>query len=81
VIVGNKIDLRTENGDDTGEEHVSHEEGFQFAEELAKRFSTKKELHPVAFIETSCLRGDNIESVFKTAADLFENGLQKQMMQ
>jgi len=77
VIVGNKIDLRTEGGDDAGEEHVSHEEGFQFAEELAKRFSTKKELHPVAFIETSCLTGENVEGIFKTAADLFENSLQK----
>jgi len=77
VIVGNKIDLRTEGGDDSGEEHVSHEEGFQFAEELAKRFSTRQGLHPVAFIETSCLTGENIESVFKTAAGLFENSLQK----
>ena len=81
VIVGNKTDLRTEGGDDSGEEHVSHEEGFQFAEELAKRFSTKNDLHPVAFIETSCLTGENIESVFKTAADLFENSLQKQTVQ
>lgn len=75
VIVGNKVDLRIEGGDDTGEEPVSHEEGFQFAEELAKKLSTKKELHPVAFIETSCLTGENTESVFKTAADLFENSL------
>jgi len=73
VIVGNKIDLRSEAGDDTGEEPVSFEEGFQFAEELAKKLSSGDELHPVAFIETSCLTGENTESVFKTAADLFEN--------
>lgn len=77
VIVGNKIDLRSETGDDTGEEPVSFEEGFQFAEELAKKLSTGKALHPVAFIETSCLTGENTESVFKTAADLFENYVQQ----
>jgi len=73
VIVANKIDLRSKAGDDTGEEPVSFEEGFQFAEELAKKLSTGKDLHPVAFIETSCLTGENTESVFKAAADLFEN--------
>ena len=77
VIVGNKIDLRSEAVDDTGEEPVTFEEGFQFAEELAKKLSTGKDLHPVAFIETSCVTGENTESVFKTAADLFENYIQK----
>jgi GTPase SAR1 family protein len=77
VIVGNKTDLRTEGGDDSGEEPVSFEEGFQFAEELAKKLTTGEELHPVAFIETSCLTGENTEAVFKTAANLFENTLQK----
>ncbi|MFW9961015.1 MAG: Rab family GTPase, partial [Candidatus Thorarchaeota archaeon] len=77
VIVGNKIDLRSEAGDDTGEEPVTFEEGFQFAEELAKKLSTGKNLHPVAFIETSCLTGENTESVFKTAAELFENYVQE----
>jgi GTPase SAR1 family protein len=77
VIVGNKMDLRTEGGDDSGEEPVSFEEGFQFAEELAKKLSTGDELHPVAFIETSCLTGENTETAFKTAANLFENTIQK----
>jgi GTPase SAR1 family protein len=77
VIVGNKMDLRTKGGDDSGEEPVSFEEGFQFAEELAKKLSTGDELHPVAFIETSCLTGENTETVFKTAANLFENSIQK----
>jgi GTPase SAR1 family protein len=78
VIVGNKTDLRTDTRDDSGEEPVSFEEGFQFAEELAKKLGTNKDLHPVAFIETSCLTGENTENVFKTAATLFENSLQKQ---
>ncbi|MFW9956930.1 MAG: Rab family GTPase [Candidatus Odinarchaeota archaeon] len=76
VIVANKVDLRSNIEDDTGEEPVSFEEGFQFAEELAKKLSTGKDLHPVAFIETSCLTGENTESVFKTAANLFENYIQ-----
>jgi hypothetical protein len=32
-------------------------------------------LHPVAFIETSSLTGENTEEVFKTGADLYENSL------
>jgi GTPase SAR1 family protein len=77
VIVGNKIDLRIDAKDDSGEEPVSFEEGFQFAEELAKKLAIDDALHPVAFIETSCLTGENTENVFKTAATLFENSLQK----
>lgn len=75
VIVGNKTDLRTKGGDDSGEEPVSFEEGFQFSEELANKLSTGEELHPVAFIETSSLTGENTDVVFKTAANLFENTL------
>jgi GTPase SAR1 family protein len=76
VIVANKIDLRSDARDDSGEDPVSFEEGFQFAEELAKKLSTDRGLHPVAYIETSCLTGENTESVFKTAAELFENSFQ-----
>jgi len=75
VIVGNKIDLRTESGDDSGEDPVSYNEGFQFAEELAKKLGSEGTLHPVAFIETSSLTGEHIEEVFKTAGDLYENSL------
>jgi GTPase SAR1 family protein len=75
VIVSNKIDLRSNESDDSGEEPVSYEEGFQFAEELAKKLGADGELHPVAFIETSALTGENIEEVFKTAASLYENTL------
>ncbi|MHA1615280.1 MAG: hypothetical protein ACTSYJ_10575 [Candidatus Thorarchaeota archaeon] len=75
VIVGNKIDLRSETEDDSGEDPVSYNEGFQYAEELAKRLGSDDNLHPVAFIETSSLTGVNTEEVFKTAADLFENTL------
>lgn len=75
VIVGNKIDLRSESEDDSGEDPVSYNEGFQYAEDLAKRLGSDDNLHPVAFIETSSLTGVNTEEVFKTAADLFENTL------
>ncbi len=37
VIVSNKIDLRTEAGEDSGDEPVGYDEGFKFAEELAQR--------------------------------------------
>ena len=75
VIVGNKIDLRSETGDDSGEDPVSHNEGFQYAEDLAKRLGGDGPLHPVAFIETSSLTGEKTEEVFRTAADLYENTL------
>ncbi len=75
VIVGNKIDLRSESEDDSGEDPVSYNEGFQYAEELAKRLGSDDSLHPVAFIETSSLTGENTEEVFKTASDLYENTL------
>jgi GTPase SAR1 family protein len=75
VIVGNKVDLRGEPllGDESGEEPVSYEEGFKFAEDLAKRLGTEDSLHPVAFIETSCVTGENTQESFRTAAQLFEN--------
>lgn len=75
VIVSNKIDLRTETGEDSGDEPVGYNEGFKFAEELAQRFGNDTVLHPVAFIETSCITGECVEEVFTTAAQLFENTL------
>jgi GTPase SAR1 family protein len=75
VIVGNKTDLRLEAGDDSGEDPVSYNEGFQYAEDLAKKLGMDGKLHPVAFIETSSLTGENTEEVFKTAANLYENSL------
>ncbi len=73
VIVSNKIDLRTETGEDSGDEPVGYNEGFKFAEELAQRFGKENALHPVAFIETSCVTGERVDEVFTTAAQLFEN--------
>jgi GTPase SAR1 family protein len=73
VIVANKIDLRSEAGEDSGDEPVGHDEGFKFAEELAQRYGKDDVLHPVAFIETSCVTGEGVEEVFNTAAQLFEN--------
>jgi len=73
VIVANKIDLRSETGEDSGDEPVSYDEGFKFAEELAQRYGKDDSLHPVAFIETSCVTGEGVENVFTTAAQLFEN--------
>ena len=75
MIVGNKIDLRSDTGDDSGEDPVTYEEGFQYAEELAKKLGVDGGLHPVAFIETSSVTGEKVEEVFKTAADLYENTL------
>ncbi len=75
IIVGNKIDQRTEAGTDTGDQPVSYDEGFQLAEELAERFGEEDKLHPVAFIETSAVTGEGIEDVFRTASRLFENTL------
>ncbi len=73
VIVANKIDLRTEAGEDSGDEPVGYDEGFRFAEELAQRYGDDAALHPVAFLETSCTTGEGVEEVFSTAAHLFEN--------
>ena len=73
LIVANKIDLRTEAREDSGDEPVSHDEGFKFAEELAERYSKDDRLHPVAFIESSCVTGEGVEEVFETASQLFEN--------
>ena len=75
VIVSNKIDLRKDAGEDSGDEPVGYNEGFKFAEELAQRFGKDNVLHPVAFIETSCVTEENVEDVFSTAAQLFENTL------
>lgn len=75
VIAANKIDLRTEPGEDEGDAPVSYDEGFKFAEELAKRYGTEDSLHPVAYIETSCTTGEGVEDLFETAAQLFENSI------
>ena len=73
LIVANKIDLRTEAREDSGDEPVGHDEGFKFAEELAERYSKEDRLHAVAFIESSCVTGEGVEEVFETASQLFEN--------
>lgn len=75
VIVSNKIDLRTEAGEDSGDQPVGYDEGFKFAEELAKRYGKDEDLHPVAFLETSCVTGEGVNEVFTTAAQLFENSI------
>lgn len=75
IIIANKTDLRSESTDDSGEEPVSYNEGFQYAEELAKKLGTNGQLHPVAFIEVSAKTGDNMKEIFATAAELFENSL------
>ncbi len=76
IIIANKIDIRSETVDDSGEEPVSYNEGFQFAEELAKKLGKDGKLHPVAFIETSAETGEKIEDIFTTAAELYENNLE-----
>jgi GTPase SAR1 family protein len=73
VIVANKTDLRIEAREDSGDEPVGYDEGFKFAEELALRYGKDDVLHPVAFLETSCVNDEGVEEVFLTAAQLFEN--------
>ncbi|MFX1472615.1 MAG: Rab family GTPase [Promethearchaeota archaeon] len=70
VIVANKTDLIKDFEEDLGEQPVTSEEGFSLAEELAKRFGSEEELHPVAFIGTSCLTGEGVIDVFVTSAEL-----------
>lgn len=75
VIVGNKKDERGEASVDTGENPVTYDEGFALAEELAQKFAEGNDLHPVAFIESSCLTGEGVEEVFQTAAELYAQNL------
>jgi GTPase SAR1 family protein len=70
VITANKTDLITDVGEDTGDKPVTKEEGFALAEELAQRVGSEETLHPVAFIGTSCLTGEGVVDVFRTAAQL-----------
>ncbi len=75
IIVGNKTDLRSDFDEDAEEPPISRDEGFVFAEELAKKLGEDGRLHPVAFLETSCLTGEGVEDVFKTASQLYVKGL------
>ena len=71
VIVGNKMDLRTDIPDDSGDEPVTQQEGFEYAEELATTLARDGNLHPVAFIETSCETKEKVIDAFTIAAELF----------
>jgi len=75
IIVGNKTDLRSDSDDDAEEPPISRDEAFVFAEDLAKKLGEDGRLHPVAFLETSCLTGEGVEDVFKTASQLYVKGL------
>ncbi len=75
IIVGNKTDLRSDSDKDAEEPPISRDEGFVFAEELAKKLGEDGRLHPVAFLETSCLTGEGVEDVFKTVSQLYVKGL------
>ena len=75
IIVGNNTDLRSDSEDDAEEPPISRDEGFVFAEELAKKLGEDGRLHPIAFLETSCLTGEGVEDVFKTASQLYVKGL------
>ncbi len=70
VIVANKTDLVKDVEEETGDMPVTKEEGFSLAEELAKRFGKGKKLHQVAFLGTSCLTGEGVLDVFRTASEL-----------
>jgi hypothetical protein len=71
VIIGNKIDLRTEQPEDTGDIPVTEEEGFEYAEELATTLAKDGKLHPIAFVETSCVTKEKVLDAFTIAAELF----------
>ncbi len=71
LIIGNKIDLRNPHETDEVAQHITTEEGFKFAEGLAKKLAVNEALHPVAFIETSCLVAQGIQESFRTAAELY----------
>ncbi|MHA2085069.1 MAG: Rab family GTPase [Candidatus Thorarchaeota archaeon] len=75
VIVANKTDLRVSDPTPDDEQPVTYEEGFAFAESLANALKEGDALHPVAYIETSCLTGEGVVEVFQTAANLYEKQL------
>ena len=75
IIVGNKKDIRDAGDPDPLEPPVSSEEGFKLAESLAKKMGEGGKLHPIAFIETSCLTGEGTEDVFRTAGQFCTNTL------
>jgi GTPase SAR1 family protein len=69
VIVANKKDQRlTQPSGD--QPPVTTQEGFAYAEALAAKLGFEERLHPVAFIETSCLTSEGVVDVFRTAAEL-----------
>ena len=69
--MGNKADLRQGTPNDDEEPPVSEKEGFVYAEELANTLARDGNLHPVAFIETSCRTPDKVVDAFTLAAELF----------
>ncbi len=70
VLVGNKVDLRA--GQVSADENpISQDEGYKLAEMIANKFGEGGSLHPVGFVETSCLTGQGVDGVFVTAAKLW----------
>ncbi len=72
VLVANKIDERSGLDEEWEEPPIAYEEGFKAAEAIAHRLGDEDSLHPVAFIETSCLTNQGVEDAFQTAADLYD---------
>jgi len=70
IIAGNRYDKKVEQGPDKSDESVTEEEGFKYAEKLATELGEKKDFHPVAFLETSCVETKNIKKLFQIAAEL-----------
>jgi small GTP-binding protein len=66
ILVGNKIDLRSENGNT-----ITTEEGIKLLNELNSKFDLNpKYFH---FIETSALDGTNIRKVFDLISEIIIN--------
>ena len=61
-IVGNKSDLRTEDG----LELITSNEGLNLAKELSEELD-----HPIAYLETSAKTGQNIHQAFVILATAF----------
>ncbi|MFW9954248.1 MAG: Rab family GTPase [Candidatus Thorarchaeota archaeon] len=77
ILVGNKKDVRDMGEPDPLEPPVTSDEGFKYAESLAKSIGVEGRLHPIAFIETSCLTGEGTEDVFRTASEFYVTSLQE----
>jgi Ras-related protein Rab-23 len=77
VIVGNKTDIRANAPLIDRDAPVSQEEGLKLAQDIAAKLGSSEKLHPVGFIETSCLTGQGVEDLFRLVAELFVKSMDR----